>query len=140
MKIKNYTKCFNTKKIREIISFVKPNKISNFDVSIKRASVNFWGRAYYIGFYGNPQISVRVNPNLKFPQYSYGHYKKKAGYLDYPLFSTEEILVKLIAHELRHLWQYQNEKGHRVWGSRGQMSERDADAYALHKLREWRRK
>ena len=27
-----------------------------------------------------------------------------------------------------------------VWGSRGRYSERDADAYAVRKLREWRRK
>ncbi len=43
------------------------------------------------------------------------------------------------AHELRHLWQAQHPKGWRVWGSRGQYSERDADAYAIRMLRAWRR-
>lgn len=31
-------------------------------------------------------------------------------------------------------------KGRRVWGARGQFSERDADAYAIRTLRAWRRR
>jgi hypothetical protein len=53
--------------------------------------------------------------------------------------SREEVLVHIFAHELRHLWQ-KNHPGKRgkVWGAKGQYSERDADAYAIRKMREWR--
>jgi hypothetical protein len=33
-----------------------------------------------------------------------------------------------------------SEKANRVWGVRGQFSERDADAYAIRKIREWHSK
>jgi hypothetical protein len=55
------------------------------------------------------------------------------------IFNAEEALVYVMAHELRHLWQALHPKGYRVWGARGQMSERDTDAYGLRMLRAWRR-
>ena len=62
------------------------------------------------------------------------------GYLPRPWLADQvEALVYLAAHELRHLWQARVPRGHRVWGSRGQYSERDADAYAIRQLRAWRR-
>jgi hypothetical protein len=65
----------------------------------------------------------------------------RKGYLPRPaLGNRTEALVYVLAHELRHLWQGRVHRGRRVWGSRGQYSERDADAYAIHKLREWRRR
>lgn len=64
---------------------------------------------------------------------------RKAGYIKCLLLSREEAVVHLAAHELRHLWQ-KNHTGRRgkVWGARGRFSERDADAYAIRKTREWR--
>jgi hypothetical protein len=59
--------------------------------------------------------------------------------LDVRAFSNIEAVVFLVAHELRHVWQGRIKKGRRVWGARGQYSERDADAYALRVLRRWRR-
>ena len=64
---------------------------------------------------------------------------KKGANLPVDLYSRIEALVLVTAHELRHLWQAQHPKGWRVWGSRGQYSERDADAYAIRMLRAWRR-
>jgi hypothetical protein len=62
------------------------------------------------------------------------------GYISQLTLSREEGLVSIAAHELRHLWQ-KNHPGKRgkVWGAKGQYSERDADAYAIRKVREWRR-
>jgi hypothetical protein len=54
-------------------------------------------------------------------------------------YNRTEALVHLLAHELRHLWQAKVKRGYRVWGARGQFSERDADAYAIQMLRRWRR-
>lgn len=62
------------------------------------------------------------------------------GYITSIILSREESLVHTLAHELRHYWQL-NHLGKRgkVWGARGKFSERDADAYAIRKTREWRR-
>ena len=62
------------------------------------------------------------------------------GYISSIALSREESLVHTLAHELRHYWQM-NHPGKRgkIWGARGKFSERDADAYAIRKTREWRR-
>jgi hypothetical protein len=72
--------------------------------------------------------------------------KNTGGYINCLLLSREEAVILVMAHELRHLWQMnhytrgsQGKEG-RVWGSKGQYSNRDADAYAIRKIREWRRK
>jgi hypothetical protein len=140
MRIKNTNNLYSNKQIREIIQFVKPVGISNFDVMIKNSKPGCYaGRAYYQGssYHStfSPFITIRVG-KIKFP---YFEKDKRAGYLCSEFYSQTEILVHLIAHELRHLWQYKHPKGWRVYGARGQFSERDADAYAIHKLREWRR-
>lgn len=66
--------------------------------------------------------------------------KSTGGYIDNLILSREEAMVYVLAHEFRHLWQ-KNHLGKRgkVWGARGQYPDRDADAYAIRKTREWRR-
>jgi hypothetical protein len=55
------------------------------------------------------------------------------------LDQTEE-LVETLAHEFRHYWQSNHKtKRGKVKGSRGQYSEKDADSYAIRKVREWRK-
>ena len=55
----------------------------------------------------------------------------KEGYLPEPYFaSREEMAVYILAHELRHVWQWRVHRG---------ISERDACAYGIHILRRWRR-
>lgn len=62
--------------------------------------------------------------------------KSTGGYINHMLLSREEALVHILAHELRHLWQKNHpRKRGRVWGARGQYSDRDADAYAIRKTR-----
>jgi hypothetical protein len=67
-------------------------------------------------------------------------HRKGVGYLNALHLNREEHLVHLIAHELRHLWQYHHPKGWRVWGARGRYSERDADAYAIRETRAYHRR
>ena len=140
MRIKN-TSNFSSDMIREIIAFVKPNKVTNFDCWVKKSQHGFAGRAYCSGcsYHGRwcPYIVVRIGEN-KYP-YTI-HKNQKKGYMEITLYSAEELLVSVIAHELRHLWQKKVPRGWRVWGARGQFSERDADAYAIHMVREWRRR
>lgn len=61
------------------------------------------------------------------------------GYLPCTWGNRREALLYVVAHELRHLWQARVPRGRRVWGARGQFSERDADAWALRMLRRYRR-
>lgn len=140
MKLKNSSKIYSDKLIRDIIDFVRPSGISNFDVMIKNSDYSFAGRAYTqgCGYHetANPFIVIRIAPNIKFPYIR----NKNKGYLPLQLYSNVEVAVYLIAHELRHLWQAKVKKGWRVWGAKGQFSERDASAYGIHKVREWRRK
>jgi hypothetical protein len=64
----------------------------------------------------------------------------RGGYIDTLLLSREEAFIHVLAHEFRHYWQktHRTKRG-KVWGARGQYSNRDADAYAIRKTREWRR-
>jgi len=164
MRLVNHTN-ISDKKIREIIKFVRPNGISNFDVRISNSKSLFAGRAYHNGSSYHDRwttqfIVVRITKDESSFPYKVSHskgerkvihfdgqkqwttYKKitSKGYLNYLLLSREEALVSVIAHELRHIWQSKIKNGHRVWGARGQYSERDADAYAIRMTRAWRHK
>jgi hypothetical protein len=81
----------------------------------------------------------RKNKELRAKGKSYDWNKSVGGYIDCLVLSREEALVHILAHELRHFWQ-KNHPGRRgkVWGARGLYSDRDADAYAIRKMREWR--
>ena len=132
MKLKNTT-IFSKDLIKEVIRFVKPSDVSKFNVEVKHSNRGYSATA----FYHRPRIVIRIGDNTypcKFTK------REGLGYLESFVFSPTELLVKLIAHELRHLWQCKHPKGWRVWGARGRFSERDADAYAIHKVREWRRR
>jgi len=63
---------------------------------------------------------------------------KGRGYLGVQLASPEEALVYVLAHELRHLWQFWNPNLMRLGGGRGRLSERDADTFAQLVLDDWR--
>lgn len=53
-----------------------------------------------------------------------------APYLRKPPMARHEAALLVLAHEMRHLWQWRNGRN---------LDERDADAYALQVLRRWRR-
>lgn len=160
MKLTNYTK-FDTELIREIIRFARPPGISNFDISFKNSGNGWKGKAYYAGCSYHdggrvPLVTIGV-PKDRLFNFKTGEsrirntteelrYKRPrvrdfgSGYLRSVQYSPVEDMVHLIAHELRHLWQAKNPTGRRAWGARGQFSERDADAYAIQKVRQWRRR
>jgi len=127
--------------IREIIRFVRPPNISNFDVMIKNSKYGgVRGRAYTKGssYHSTASpfviVSVQKTEIKKFLTTS-GH----GGYIAFKIRSRLEMVIFVMAHELRHMWQAKIPKGYRVWGAKGKFSERDADAYAIRKLREWRK-
>jgi len=134
VKINNDT-YIDTEHLKTIIRFVKPCDVSNFRIDFKNGySTCMTGRA----FIGQRRVLIRFSTRIKFPKKieAYG------GYLPHIYLDQDEYLVSIIAHELRHLWQgkYWKAKRHgMVHGARGKFSERDADAYAIRKQREWRK-
>jgi hypothetical protein len=165
LRVKNHTDVPD-KAIREMIRFGRPNGISKFDVRISNLKNGiFRGCAYIDGSSyhktTDPFVVVSVTEDAnKFPYFVCYKPKTKTkhrlnlqsskveavsyktgtgGYLDHLLLSREEAILHGLAHELRHLWQAKVKKGYRVWGARGQFSDRDADAYAIKIVRVWRR-
>ena len=126
--------------VKEVEQFVMPpGGVGAYDLELRNTDGLWGGRAYMNGSAYHTTnrrfVVVRVgswrSPNIE----QHGN-----GYLPMPAMANRlEILVFILAHELRHLWQRRVPKSRRVWGARGQFSERDADAWALHCLRRWRR-
>lgn len=156
MRFENFTKTDNGL-LREIIRFCCPSGVTRFDIAFKNCD-SYRGRAYAEGCYHHSASSVRkrgfadasttstpyvVIGLAKCP--SLGKWTKPlrfhqgGGYIGGVVFSHTEAVVLIVAHELRHLWQAKIKRGYRVWGARGQFSERDADAYAIRMTRAWRR-
>lgn len=160
MRLRNHTD-IPTVRIREMVAFAKPSGVSGFDVRISNLDgKGVRGRAYSRGSSYHDRacpfvvISVQRGPHIaawtpkvrtvhvvsrKDGVETHSMRKVSKGYLPMPAMSREEGVLFVIAHELRHLWQAKVKRGRRVWGARGQFSERDADAYALRALRHWRR-
>jgi hypothetical protein len=127
--------------VKSVEEFVMPpGGVGAYDIELRNSGGRFAGAAYHKGSgyhtTARPFIVLRVGsgfpcgPRIKF----------RPGYLPTPaLASKVEAMVYVYAHELRHLWQARVKKGRRVWGARGQFSERDADAWGIHCLRRWRR-
>lgn len=126
--------------VREIIRVVRPPGLGGFDVRVSNynRTGNFTGRAYWAGsgYHDRacPFVVCRVSRD-GFPALL-THLKNQS--LRQWAASRVEALVFLMAHELRHLWQAKHKRG-RAWGSRGRFSEIDCDAYAMNRLRAWRK-
>lgn len=139
MRFTNYTD-IASETLKEFVRFSKPN-ISNFDVQIKNCGgTAIKGRAYAKGCSyhstSNPFLNVYVGrKKAKYPKKTYDG----KGYIGFKVFSQLEEILFVIAHELRHLWQGKIKRGYRIWGARGQFSERDADAYGIRIVRKWRK-
>jgi hypothetical protein len=137
MKVINTT-AVPTERIKEILAVVTPPGVAGYQLRITKTNRGTRGYAWF----SQNKIVIRyaaerANLGRRGPR---PPCRPKRGYLPTPWFgSNEEYLVYIIAHELRHLWQARVPRGRRVWGARGQFSERDADAYAIRMLRAWRR-
>lgn len=145
MKVRNTTNIPNDR-VRDIIRFTKPSGLANFDVMVRNSKAHYGGRAYvggssYHALSHNKFVVLRIGSPDRFPYryhpYQYAQHKGRT----YWIYSQEEMLVYLAAHELRHLWQSKKRrKGRRGYahGARGRYSEVDTEAYAINKLRAWR--
>jgi len=140
MRLKNHTD-IPSEWIRSVIRAVCPPGVTGFDVRISnRAGRGTRGRAYSYGSgYHDRACPFVVVSVARTDAEARGVLPGGDGYLRMALGNRRESVVAVLAHELRHLWQGKVKRGRRVWGARGQFSERDADAYALHMLRLFRR-
>ena len=138
MRLKNYT-ALDTDWLRKVVAAVKPSNVTKFDISFKNmGGSGHRGVAYTNGCSYHSNNAPLVIVALGKAKYPYKGPEGK-GYLGVTVYNIKEAAVEVIAHELRHLWQAKVKKGWRVWGAKGQFSERDADAYALRMLRAYRR-
>lgn len=128
--------------VRAIYAAVCPSGLRAHDVSIKNNDGGGRGRAYVEGSSYHksrrPFVIVSIPKTEKAARYLR---PGGDGYLPIAHGSRREVLVYILAHELRHLWQAKAKGTPRgmVWGARGRYSERDASAYGLQMLRRYRR-
>jgi len=139
MRLRNHTN-IPAGAIRAMVRFVVPSGVAGFDVRVSNlGGSGVRGRAYHHGC----SLHDRACPFVVVSVQRKGHLAPwtptRGGYLPMPAMTREEGVLFVLAHELRHMWQSKVKHGRRVYGARGQFSERDADAYALRALRHWRR-
>lgn len=141
MRIKTTHPNFSNDLIREIVNFVKPSGVHNFDVWVKTSKKSFHGRAYTGGTHFHsrhcPYIVIRIGKN-KYP-FKHKYPNRKESFPEIETLNEIELLVHVIAHEIRHLWQakMKNKRGYYP-GSKGKFSELDAEMYAIDMVNKWR--
>jgi hypothetical protein len=143
--------------IAELVRFARPPGLAGFKIKLAPAPRSGDGRtdaagrriypvraSYWSGlaFVDESRIFLRIPIRFLGPwrkPYAFVGTRGGRGYQGIKVYTAEEALLNLLAHELRHLWQRKNRRG-RVWGARGLYSERDADSYSLGVVRRWRRR
>lgn len=139
MRLKNHTDLPDAW-IRAVIRATCPPGVSGFDVRISNGRGR--GKAYPqgSGYHDRAVPFVKVYVPRTDAE-ARGRRAAHGAYLGIHVGDRRELLVKVLAHELRHLWQGKGRRARHgmVWGARGRYSERDADAYALQMLRRYRR-
>jgi hypothetical protein len=129
---------FPTPFVRAAFKFCLPAGVTKIDVvflepvatGTGESSGQCWLNGVERNNFQRPFIYVAVSKADRFPSPPQ-RTAWKEGYLPEPYFaSREEMAIYILAHELRHVWQ---------WRLHGGISERDACAYGIHILRRWRR-
>jgi hypothetical protein len=143
MKLINTTKLCSDK-LKEMVKWCLPQGLHLKDIrkiDFGNTKLGWHGRAWS----GSMRAHIAVPAYSKYikPYISGG----MRGYLPVKTYSWEESLIELIAHEVRHIWQYKKRKFyHGVkkirkynMGTRAKLSEVDASLYAMRKVREYRK-
>ena len=143
MKLINTTS-YCSEKLKEIVKWCLPQGLHLKDIrkiDFGNTKIGWHGRAWRYSM--RAHIAVPTYSIYKKPYNSGGH----RGYLPVKTYSWEESLVELIAHEVRHIWQYKKDKYYHGikkirkynMGTRAKLSEVDASLYAIRKIREYRK-
>lgn len=131
-------------KLKEIIKWCLPQGLHLKDIrkiDFGNTKLSWHGRAWY----GGMRVHIGVPTYRKYIKpYQSGGFR---GYLPVNTYSWEESLIELIAHEVRHIYQYKKNKFYHGikkirkynMGTKAKLSEVDASLYAKRKVREYRR-
>ncbi|MGA2800310.1 MAG: hypothetical protein ABSE71_03200 [Candidatus Micrarchaeaceae archaeon] len=126
--------------IEMLVDFPQLEGLGDFIILIKDCTSEqpirangFWeGNYNFIESYSTPFLKVETHPNLEYPFKIDGVREK--GYLSYVVLDRKELILYLIAHELRNLWQARNKTA-----LDNKQSETDADSFAIKTVKEWRK-
>jgi hypothetical protein len=101
-KLINKTK-ISTNLLKELINFSLPCNIDNFKIEFK-----YMSNGAFMGKSIDNIITIYIHRKPIFPCYNISEEIKKFGYgKPIILYTLNEILLSLISHELRHVWQNQ---------------------------------
>ena len=131
--------------LKEYIRYCMPTGLSLKDVSVIKfdnSTLHFHGRAWPLDM----RTTIGVPSKYKYRRpFKTGGFR---GYLPNTVYTWDEHLIELIAHELRHLWQYKYDfkvgretKKIRKYnmGTRAKLCEVDASLYAKRVVRGYRK-
>lgn len=148
MRIRKNTTDFSKEFLHEVFNFCKPVgvKSTKIDLYVGLTARLRHGHMELKSFgWDSNRIVLFIQDTKKqtfgFPVKTYRTSKQiKRGYLGFILLSRVEVLVDIMSHELRHVYQENKKHKIKVFGfKRTKFSERDADSYALRTVRKWRR-
>lgn len=136
MKLKNATKISDSL-LREIIGFANPNNsLGGVAINIKNRSrvgargFCYWGIPSISPYSKDPTvkrlITIGINCKTKFPHMWYTGLGRVP---DFEVRTIEELLVAIIAHELRHSYQMDHNKPR---------AETDCERFAHKRVLKWR--
>ena len=121
--------------LKHVVPPLKLKEHKNMKVTITSAP------GHHAEFYPSDEVVAHVTADEKhFPCQT--EREKGQGYLTELYLDPMECLIAYLAHEFRHAWQEEHKGKKRgwVWGARRTgFSDRDADAYAIKKVKEYRR-
>jgi hypothetical protein len=144
--------------IQMVVDFCCPSELYDFKITVTPVRKSRCDEYFYGSAYTNKK-KVNISLNLPFyhhyfPMFSHYRHKeiRRAGYVKEILLRNQvEVLVYLIAHELRHLWQTNVSKQdfwgrmvfYKTWKNVVNTSfykeEKDATLYAIKMVKLWRK-
>jgi len=121
-----------------------PKGLAHYDLRVRNSKKHAAaGKAFVTGRTpfrdnGRPLVLIKLGAHSRFP-FTITKFKGNRYHVTPVRFANkEEAFIYIAAHEIRHCWQWQFPYAPRAPGSRGKLSEVDANVHALRKLNEFR--
>jgi hypothetical protein len=142
MKIINKTG-YPTKWLKEITLFCMPDKVRVGTITFhwRKHHGSVSGRFRHERVNGKIAVTLPKKREYDYP-YEWAPWNRimKKGYLTHIRLDFEDEVVHVVAHELRHMEQFQRPRMMYFHGcAKNRLVERDADCYAIRLQRRWRK-